>query len=206
MQHRHLASLRASAALVLLLGSAAQGPAAIDFNPRYTDIMADGVSMHTLCLQDDAQQILLKQPPGWDVRGEAGALCLTCHEHDTARIDLRSSAVKLPPTPDDAWIKSMTPALLKSLPEGAKHATMATTVPNPFTLFNWKSFEFQMTYELAEVRYTRSVCFLTVFKKGNIEMLSAGQDQDFAAARATGLKFLRSWYEPPADTLKKMVE
>lgn len=192
--------------IAVLARSVCPSPAAIDFNPRYSDIVADGVSTRSLCLQDGSQQVFLKQPAGWDVRGEAGALCLMSREHSTARIDLRNSAVKIPLAPDDAWVKTMTPVLLKSLPEGAKNRTMVATVPNPYTLFNWRSFEFQMSYDLADVKYIRSVCFLTIYGKGSIEMLTGGEPQDFTAAREMGLRFLRSWYEPPAGTLKTMLQ
>lgn len=194
-------------AVALATGSAAVCRGQIDFSPRYVDIMADGVSMRTLCLQDGAQRIFLDQPAHWEAREEGGALCLTNAQYGSARIDLRNSAIKLPPAAeaDEAWVKAMTPVMLKSLPEGAKNAAMIDAKVSPFVLYNWKSFEFQMSYDSGGYKYLRSVCFFTLYHKGNIEMVTTGLEKDFAPARDAGFAMLTTWCEPPVGVMKRML-
>lgn len=189
---------------VALLSSLATARAQIDFTPRQADIMIDGVPMHSTYLPDGDRKILFTKPAGWEAKGEAGALCLTSPTRPSARVDIRNSAVKLPPAPDDKWVKLMTPELLKSLPKAAKNAAVVSTKVNPFTLYNWKSFEFLMAYELEGVKYQRGVCFLTVHGKGSIEMVTSGLEQDVSAARAAGLALFTTWSEPLAKEIQSV--
>lgn len=179
---------------------------AVDFSPRYADILADGVAQHSLYLQNGPLKAFLRLPPQWEIKGEAGALCLTSPQHGSARVDIRSSAVPLPAAPDEKWIKLMTPQLLKSLPAGAEKGAVLETKANPIQILSWKSFEFVLSYEIAGNKFLRSVCFITLHNQDNAEMVTGGGGSDFGPARAAGFSLLTSWLEPPARVTQRMMQ
>lgn len=192
--------------LVGLMVVAASSKAAVEFTPRYADILADGVPQHSLYLQDGPLKAFLRIPSKWDVKDEAGTLCLTSLEHSSARVDIRKSAVHLPAAIDDDWIKLITPQLIKSLPPGAEKAFVLETKVNPILVLSWKSFEFQISYEIAGAKFLRSICFISLHTGDSAEMLTSGQETDVGPARAAGFAMLSSWLEPPAKIMNRMVQ
>lgn len=178
-----------------LTGLAAQA-LAIDFTPRIADSIEDGVPMRRLYFSDDAQHIFYRPLPNWSRYGDAQGA--TFRPKDSA------GEVKIQNAPvDNAGIAFDAEGLVTLrqiasglLPSGASQATELWEAVNPVVLQGWTSFEIGFDYVTAGQHSCRSILFINLDAKRQIQFIVDAPAAAFPPLYQGAYRTLASWYQP----------
>ena len=182
------------------------GQAALDFTPRFATIKADGLPVRSLYLQNGPLRAFMRAPSAWEINGGAGGLVMINLKLPNSRVDFRTSTVHLPEQITEDWIKTMSPAVVRTAPAGSTNAKLVAAKANAMAVNGWRSFEFTLAYEAFGVRYMRSILLLTLRSKESVELVSVAREQDFGTVRQAGVSLLESWMEPPEKVAQRMMQ
>ncbi len=195
--YRRLACRCAGAILALCLTT---NPAyALDFRLHAATIEEDGFKREQTYFQNDAQtRVTIAPPAGWTREDDPASLTLTPPDLTHGMVRIERSSVGPAVTFQDAGLVAYRKRILADLPQGVTDVKQAAEIADPLPIFNWKSREFTMDYELFGQSYRRSVLFLNLNTKEQLMMTTVALTHDFDRVHTAGMDVLRSWQVLPA--------
>ncbi len=173
---------------------------AIDFTPRIADSIEDGVPMRRLYFSDEAQHIYYRPLPNWSRYGDA--------QSATFRPKVSGGEVKIQNAPagnasiafDAHGLETFRQIARGLVPPGASPANELWETVNPVVLQGWTSFEIGFDYVAAGQHACRSILFINLDSKRQIQFIVDAAPADFSPLYNAAYRTLASWYQPTGGT------
>ena len=180
-----------------LTALATQAPA-IDFTPRIADSIEDGVPMRRLYFSDDAQHIYYRPLPNWSRYGDAQGATFRPKD-SVGEVQIQNSPAGNASIAFDAeGLVTLRQIAQGVLPPGASQVTELWEAVNPVVLQGWTSFEIGLDYMAAGQHFCRSILFINLDAKRQIQFIVDAPAAAFPPLYQGAYRTLASWYQPVA--------
>ena len=174
---------------------------AIDFTPRFSEAVEDGVAVRHMAFSDGAHAILYRPHQGWIRSGDAQAAIFKLEGSIHASVKIENSPAGAAGLPLD---ESGLPALRKTaaalLPPDATEVSQTWETVNPVVIQGWTSFEVGFDYAQSGRHFTRSVLFINLDPARQIRFVVSAAPDDFKPLYRNAYRSLATWYQPPPKT------
>ncbi len=164
--------------------------------------MQDGFPTPTVMFRDGDQYVRINLPTGWKVAGSSSELHFDNATLPGALVTIRLSSLTSPDQLDAAWIETVKPLLLGSVPKDSKNGRIANITPDALNIAGWKSIEFKMVYDQFGKSMVNDWLFLKLSDGRFLEVICTGRDQNFTVIRDARHYILAGWGSIPASLLK----
>jgi hypothetical protein len=182
--------------VMLSLATLAAEAFAIDFTPRIADSIEDGVPMRRLYFTDDAQHIYYRPLPNWSRYGDVqGATFRPKDSGGEIRIQ-NAPAGNAGIAFDAHGLETFRQIAQSLVPSGASQVTEIWEAVNPVVLQGWTSFEIGFDYVTASQHSCRSILFINLDSKRQIQFIVDASPAEFSPLYSSAYRTLASWYQP----------
>jgi hypothetical protein len=183
-------SLLASFAVSLLAARAE----AIDFTPRFTDTIDDGVPFHRMYFSEGDQRIFYRPPAAWVLSGNGEAAAFRPNDSTLASVKIANAPA------DDAHIpfdvpgsKALCNIARTLVPHDATQVTEIWEIPDPVVLQGWTSFEVGFDYIQFGQHFCRSILFINLDEDRQIHFIVSAVPAEFQPLYKTAYRTLATW-------------
>ena len=192
-------SLLATLAVTLLAARAE----AIDFTPRFTETVDDGVPMRRMFFSDGAQRIFYRPPPTWVPSGDDQAATFRPKDSNLATVKIENAPAEHARIPFDGPGSEALRNIARTLvPPDATEVTEIWEVPNPVVLQGWTSFEVGFDYVQFGQHFCRSILFINLDKNRQIHFIVSAVPTEFKPLYKTAYRTLATWWQPTTVTTR----
>lgn len=164
-----------------------------NFTPAVLEENFDGVIAKVAVFKDGFVAMRVNQPIGWVAAGSSTQLYFTNAKIANSRITLRASTLEPPAKFDEAWLETIKPLILGSLPKDGTGQRIDNVTPNILNIRSWTSVEFKASYERTGRRVTTGWLFLRLEDGRLLEVVSTGPEESFGEIHAAVEDILRGW-------------
>jgi hypothetical protein len=188
-------SLLASFAVTLLAARAE----AIDFTPRFTDTIDDGVPFHRMYFSEGDHAIFYRPAPRWVLSGSGEAAVFRPNDSALASVKIENAPEEDVKIPFDNPSSSGTLCDIARalLPPDATQVTEIWEIPNPVVLQGWTSFEVGFDYVQSGRHFCRSILFINLDAKRQIHFIISAVSAEFQPLYKTAYRTLATWWQSP---------
>jgi hypothetical protein len=174
---------------------------AIDFTPRLSETIEDGVPMRHMSFSDGAHAIFYRPHQGWIRSGDAQAAIFKLQDSAHASVKIENSNAGAAGLPlDESGLPTLRKVAVTLLPPGATEVVQTWETVNPVVIQGWTSFEVGFDYARSGRHFTRSVLFINLDPARQIRFVVSATPADFKALYRNAHRSLATWYQPPPKT------
>jgi hypothetical protein len=174
-----------------------------NFTPTTRELIFDGFPVQTTLFRDGERYMKINVPAGWKVAGSSSEMHFENPSLPGARITMRLSSLSAPEKFDDAWVDSVKPLLVSSIPKDSKNGRIVNVVPNVLNVAGWKSIELKIAYDQFSQSMVNDWMFLKLADGRFLEVIGSGKDANFAAIKSATTYILAGWGMVPLDTVNQ---
>jgi hypothetical protein len=183
-------SLLASLAVTLLVARAQ----AIDFTPRFTDTIDDGVPFHRMYFSEGDHPIFYRPAPAWVLSGNGEAAAFRPNDSTLASVKIENAPADDAHIPLDApGSKALRNIARMLVPSDATGVTEIWEIPDPVVLQGWTSFEVGFDYVQFGRHFCRSILFINLDADRQIHFIVSAVPADFQPLYKTAYRTLATW-------------
>jgi hypothetical protein len=184
--------------IAVLEGLMAAPAGALDFQLHTVSVAEDGFTHEHSCFKyDDVVDVMIDLPRGWTVTADAGSITSVPPNDASTLIRLEKSRLA-PNIPfRDAGLEAYRKVALATVPAGAVDVRIVKEAANPLPVFNWKDFEFEVTYTFFGVTLRRSVLFINLNSQQQILTTVISGPLTFDKVHGAAMDVMRSWSPVP---------
>ena len=184
--------------LLALFACAGSVPAAsaIDFTPRYTDTMEDGVPFHRMYFTEGNNRIFFRPPVNWQVSGEPAAIHFSPKGLHLAQVSFRSVSPEDAAIPfDEKGIEKLRAIARSLLPSAFTNPEGQFEIVNPIILQDWTSFEIGFGGQFYGIESRRSILFINLAPGRQLLISIDAATADFEKLHKDAYRSLATWRE-----------
>lgn len=147
---------------LILAGSVATAPAAIDLTAVPRETTCEGFTFQELLFKDGPRQIIYQIPNKWTYRLGAGEVRLAPPDLPHAEAVIRAVALPAPRRLDEDAVATARNELLSKLPPGSQMIAVGGEEPNAVPLSGNPTYQVVVTYQVMGETFLRSCLFSNV--------------------------------------------
>ena len=192
-------SLAATIAVTLIATRAE----AIDFTPRFTDTVDDGIPMRRMSFSDGAQRIFYRPAPTWIQSGNSQAATFRPKDSNLATVKIENAPAEHASIPFDVPGSEALRNIARTLiPPEATEVSEIWEVANPVVLQGWTSFEIGFDYVQLGQHFCRSILFINLDTNRQIHFIVSAVPAEFQPLYKTAYRTLATWWQPTTVTTR----
>jgi hypothetical protein len=184
--------------LLVLLACAGSVPAesAIDFTPRYADMMEDGIPFHRMYFTEGDNRIFFRPPANWQVSGDTAAIYFTPKGLHVSQVSFRSVPPEEATIPfDEKGIEKLREIAKSLLPSAFTDPEEQFETVNPIILQDWTSFEIAFSGHYYGIDSRRSILFINLAPGRQLRIVVEAPIRDFEKLHKDAYRSLATWRE-----------
>lgn len=169
---------------------------AIDFTPRFSESIEDGVPLRQMSFFDGSHSIFYRPHFSWVQSGDAESAIFKPKGSIHASVKIENSPAGHASLPlDESGLPILRKTAATLLPPDATDIVQTWEVVNPVVLQGWTSFEVGFDYVKDERHFSRSVLFINLDPTRQVRFVVSAAPDDFKPLYQTAYRTLATWHQ-----------
>ena len=168
---------------------------AIDFTPRYTETIDDGIPFRRMYFSDGTRRIFYRPPPTWIASGSSEAAVFRHKDAVPASVRIENTPAEQARIPfNEQGLEALRKFARTLVPPDTSEIVDRWEVVDPVVLHGWTSFEMGFDCVYSDQRWCRSVLFLNLEGNRRVHLIINARPNDFRKLYDAAHRSLATWW------------